>query len=64
MTIWSPVVEIGVHAPVDAAPVNGVADGTAGAEGAQTDDSTLSGEVNEKLKIQEDKPAVPQTTAA
>ncbi|QPC78324.1 hypothetical protein HYE68_009076 [Fusarium pseudograminearum] len=60
----SPVVEVGADAPVDAAPVNGVTNGTAGAEGAQTDDSTLSGEVNEKLKIQEDKPTVPQTTAA
>jgi hypothetical protein len=60
----SPVVEIGVNAPVDAAPVNGVPNTTTGAETVQTDDSTLSNEVDEKLKIQDDKPAVPQTTVA
>ncbi|KAH7182540.1 CRAL-TRIO domain-containing protein [Fusarium flagelliforme] len=67
----APEVQIaGVNAPVDA-PVDAVPNGTAHpteeathSDGVQTDESLLSNDVNEKLKLQEDKPAAPQTTTA
>ncbi|KAJ4265087.1 hypothetical protein NW762_005333 [Fusarium torreyae] len=61
--------DVGVPVPVAA---NGIPNGTthpqsaAGThdDGVQTDDALLSSDVNEKLKLQEDKPATTQTTTA